>query len=179
MHMPKTGKVVLYVDLDGVLQHHHVLHHPKRGIYICPDIAPGRQLFEWAGYLEEALDPYPDVRCVLSSSWCVWPGYGKTMKRLPEGLRTRFIGGTFHRGIYGRDVWAVASFRQKPRWMQIWEDVQRRKPAYWLALDDDAAGWPAWMVDNLVACNSELGLSSPATRHTLAQRLRDVCSAPT
>lgn len=171
-----SPKIVLYMDLDGVLQHEAVMHHPRRGIYMSPDLAPGRELFEWVPYLEKTLDEFPEVRCVLSSSWCVWPGYGRTMKRLPEGLRSRFVGGTYHSRVFGFDKLMQESFRAKPRWLQIWEDVQRRKPQHWLALDDDTEGWPDWAARHLIACDGSLGLSCEETRSQLFERLRSLRS---
>lgn len=168
--------VVLYVDLDGVLQHHAVLHHPRRGIHMCPREAPGRELFEWAHYLVEVLEEFPDVRCVLSSSWCVWPGYGRTLQRLPAILRSRFIGGTYHSRVFGSDVWAVSSFRSKPRWLQILEDVRRRRPRHWLVLDDDIEGWPATAARHLIPCDGNVGLSSSETRSLLVEQLRSLHS---
>lgn len=173
-HRPRTAEVVIYVDLDGVLQSQHVMHHPKRGIYLCPNNAPGRALFEWAHHLVEVLEPFPQVRYVLSSSWCVWPGYGRTLKRMPQELRWRFIGGTYHKRVFGRDLWSKASFQDKPRWLQIYEDVRRRKPRHWLALDDDTERWPDWMNEHLIACDGDLGLSCERTRALLVERLRSV-----
>lgn len=167
----KTADVVLYVDLDGVIQHEQVLYQRRRGFYPCPVLAPGRRLFEWVHLLVEALEPYPDLRCVLSSSWCIWPGYERTLKMLPAELSTRFVGGTFHTRVHGVDFWSRATFKQSPRWLQIWEDVKRRKPKVWLALDDDCADWPTWCINNLVACDGETGLSSPSVQRALADKL--------
>lgn len=80
-----------------------------------------------ASLLEEALAPYPCVALVLSSTWCIRPGYAKTLQRLPEQLRARFIGGTYHKRVHGADPWNLASFRSTPRGIQILADVQRRK----------------------------------------------------
>lgn len=168
----RTADLVVYVDLDGVLQHQQVLHHPRRGIYLCPEQAPGRVLFEWAPTLVELLEPYPEVRCVLSSSWCIWPGFGKTLKRMPKELSWRFIGGTYHQRVFGLDEWSKASFREKPRWLQVCEDVKRRKPKRWLALDDDVNGWPQSTLDNLIPCDGDLGLSCSRTQSLLSERLR-------
>ena len=134
--------------------------------------APGRELFEWLPYLEDALNPFPQVALVLSSSWCVWPGYGRTLKRFPRGLRERFIGGTFHKRIHGADPSAMESFRATPRGMQIWADVQRRMPLQWLALDDDAEGWPDCARSNLVACDGATGLSCLRVQVELREALR-------
>ncbi|MBT9466269.1 MAG: hypothetical protein IV113_19785 [Hydrogenophaga sp.] len=168
---PRSADVVLYLDLDGVVHHEAVLWDPRRGISMSPVIAPGRVLFEWVHYLEDALAPYPAVALVLSSTWCVRPGYAKTLKRFPGGLRSRFIGGTFHRRVHGADPWNHADFQGSARGLQIWADVQRRKPRAWLALDDDLDGWPEWARDNLVACDGRTGLSDTKVRAELSEKL--------
>jgi len=167
----RRADILVYVDFDGVLQHHAVYWHPKRGVYMHPQEAEGRALFEWAHYLESALLEFPDVRLVLSSSWCVRPGYGKALRRLTEGLGAKFIGGTFHRRIHGVDPWTLASFKATPRALQIWNDVQRRKPVHWLALDDDVTDWPPAHSKNLVACDGTTGVSSPGVQAELREKL--------
>jgi len=168
---PRSADLVLYVDFDGVLQHQSVFWHPRRGVFISQKEAPGHSLFEWTHHLEAALVNYPDVRLVLSSTWCIKPGYGKALKRLPIALRARFIGGTFHRRVHSADPWALDSFRRTPRWLQIWNDVKRRKPAHWLALDDDVGDWPAEHQSNLVACDGNTGLSCLRVQAELRDKL--------
>lgn len=171
---PRTADVILYLDLDGVVHHEAVYWHPRRGVFMSPKHAQGRSLFEWVSILEEALAPYPDVALVLSSTWCIQPGYGKTLKRLPPTLRSRFIGGTYHRRAHGADPLTLAAFRSTPRGMQVLADAKRRKPRHWLALDDDVEGWPEEAQENLIACDGALGLSSPQVRDELRQKL-DAC----
>ena len=98
---PRSADVVLYLDLDGVVHHEKVLWHPRKGIYMSPYEAAGHSLFEWIPILESVLEPYPAVALVLSSTWCIRPGYSATLKRLPVSLRARFIGGTYHRRVHG------------------------------------------------------------------------------
>lgn len=169
---PRTADVVLYLDLDGVVHHEAVYWHHKRGIHMSSAQAPDHKLFEWLPLLEAALCPYPDVRLVLSSSWCVRPGFGKTMRRLPESLRARFLGGTYHKRVHGIDNWAVDCFQARSRAEQILADVARRRPRHWLALDDDVVEWPHRYSANLVACDGSSGLSDARVQHELAQKLR-------
>lgn len=163
--------VVLYVDFDGVLHHEAVRWHPRRGIYMDPVEAPGRTLFEWAAPLEAILAGFPEVSVVLSSSWCVKPGFGKALRHLSPSLRARFIGGTFHRRHHGADAWIRQSFSAAPRWKQIVDDVERRRPRAWLALDDDAGDWPDQYRDNLVVCEGTLGMSSQQVQEGLRSKL--------
>lgn len=169
-HRLRTADVVVYLDLDGVVQHEAVMWHPRRGVYMSPD-AGSRTLFEWVPCLEEALAKFPQVALVLSSSWCVYPGYGKTLKRFPPELRDRFIGGTYHKRIHGADPWAKSAFKAMSRGQQICADALRRKPQAWLALDDDTADWPEWALDNLVACDGATGLSNLRVQTELRVKL--------
>ncbi|WP_284426792.1 HAD domain-containing protein [Acidovorax sp. SUPP1855] len=168
---PRSAEVVLYLDFDGVLQHQAVYWHPRRGAFINQREAPGHTLFEWTHFLEQTLAGFPDVRLILSSTWCIAPGYGKALKRLPESLRSKFIGGTFHRRVHGADPWIFESFRRTPRWLQIWGDVKRRKPVHWLALDDDVSDWPREHLKNLVACDGNTGLSCVSVQAELREKL--------
>ena len=81
---PRSADVVLYLDLDGVVHHEEVLWHPRKGIYTSPYEAAGSTLFEWLPILEQALEPYPAVAPVLSSTWCIRPGYSATSNAYPH-----------------------------------------------------------------------------------------------
>jgi hypothetical protein len=169
--VPRSADVLLYLDLDGVAHHEAVFWHPRKGPFMSPELATGRSLFEWVPELEEALAPFPDVGLVLSSTWCIRPGFSKTLKYFSPALRSKFVGGTFHKRSHGADPWVLESFRSTPRGLQVWADVQRRKPKHWLALDDDAAGWPTFALENLVACNGSTGLSCARVQMELRQKL--------
>ena len=169
---PRSADVVLYLDLDGVVHHEKVLWHPRKGIYMSPSEAAGPSLFAWIPILESVLQPHPAVALVLSSTWCIRPGYSATLKRLPASLRARFIGGTYHRRVHGVDPWNLTMFRTTPRGVQVQEDAQRRKPQQWIALDDDLEDWPDSCRQNLVACEGTTGLSNPEVQHELREKLR-------
>ncbi|MBD9391345.1 hypothetical protein IB243_03365 [Acidovorax sp. ACV01] len=145
----------------GAGDHDLALGHPRKGIYMSPYEAAGHSLFEWVPILESVLQPHPTVALVLSSTWCIRPGYSATLKRLPASLRARFIGGTYHRRVHGVDPWNLSMFRTTPRGVQVQEDAQRRKPKQWIALDDDLEDWPDSCRQNLVACEGTTGLSNP------------------
>lgn len=166
---PRTAGVVLYLDLDGVVQHENVRWCKRHGTYMA---APGHTLFEWVPNLEQALAPFPQVALVLSSSWCVWPGFGRTLKRFPAGLRDRFIGGTYHQREHGTDPRLKEAFKAMSRGEQVYADVLRRRPAQWLALDDDAENWPEGARHNLVPCDGSAGLSCPRVKAELHVKLQ-------
>lgn len=169
-----VAEVVVYLDFDGVLHHEAVMLHPRRGVFMDPVEAPGRALFEWAHFLEAELAPFPDVRLVLSSSWCVQVGYRRAIRNLSPALQDRFIGGTFHKRHHTAEPGGLYEFQASTRWQQILADVARRRPGAWLALDDDVAGWPAQHSRNLVACEGSTGLSSEAVRAELRNKLHQL-----
>lgn len=154
--------VVLYLDFDGVLHHENVWWHPRRGAYL-PE--PGYRLFEHMALLEEALSPFPDVGVVLSTSWVRVRRFSRAAKRLTPTLRERVIGATYHTRMNRN------SFESMSRGAQILEDVSRRKPAGWLALDDDDEGWPPEYRQHLIHCDSALGISAPGVLEALRKHL--------
>lgn len=160
-----TGDVkkVLYLDFDGVLHHSEVYWSPRKGPYIDPTL--NQKLFAYAALLEELLLPYPEVAIVLSTSWVLKYGCRGAARRLPNGLRQRVIGATFHTRMNRED------FDNASRGMQVWADVYRRQPADWLALDDDYLQWPAWCRDKLIRTHPQLGLSSQETQELLRSKL--------
>lgn len=165
MKAPKgSGQPVLYLDFDGPLHHDNCLWHPRRGAYL--HAPPGHTLFQHAPLLDELLAPYPHIRIVLSTSWVLQYGCSGTAKRLPPGLRSRVIGATFHSRM------DLAVFRSRSRWQQIWDDVLRRSPGSWLAIDNDFADWPLELRRHLVATDDVYGISPPRVRDDLRLRLK-------
>lgn len=169
--MPRSADVILYLDLDGVVHHEKVLWHPRKGIYMSPYEAAGHTLFEWVHLLEEILEPYPAVALVLSSTWCIRPGYSATLKRFSPNMQARFIGGTYHKRVHGADPWNQAMFRGIPRGEQVQADALRRKPRHWIALDDDVEDWPESSRSQLVRCDGTTGLSDPKVQRDLKDKL--------
>lgn len=156
------GEPVVYLDYDGVLHHENVLWDPRRGAYAG---APGFQLFEHADFLDKLLAPYPAVRIVLSTSWVRTYGCYGSAKRLPLGLRDRVIGATFHSKMSEPD------FVAKPRGIQVIEDVMRRRPSAWMALDDVDEGWPGVVRSNVVLTDEGLGIAAPGIAEAIRAQL--------
>lgn len=136
------GGKVLYLDYDGVLRHENCLWHPRKGVYL--DAPPEFTLFQHAPLLDELLKPYSDVLIVLSTSWVRTYGVTRTAKFLPEGLRQRVVGATFHSRM------DRISFMNLPRGQQVYEDFLRRKPANVVVIDDLNEGWDEPFSDHLV-----------------------------
>ena len=155
---------VLYLDFDGVLHPEDVYHHPRRGLYFGGRGA-GHELFENAPLLAAALEPYPDVSIVLSTSWVRAFKYSRAKSYLPPALRQRVIGATFHTAM------VRAVFEHMSRAQQILADVYRRRPVAWLAIDDDCEEWPEDKLSQLVASDPVLGCSAPAVHRELEMKL--------
>ena len=159
---------LLYLDFDGVLHHHEVYIDEHNRPYLR---GPGA-LFEYAGRLEAVLDPYPDARIVLSTSWVRIKGFGNACRRLPYALRSRVIGATWHSAFAQDSEFARWWACEASRYAQIAGDVARREPRDWVALDDDDIGWPSEARRHLVACDPQFGLGDHGTRLALEHRLR-------
>ncbi len=165
-HSPLARGVVLYLDFDGVLHPDAAYRGPK-----CTVRMQRGQLFEWTPCLEGVIAPYPTLRIALSTSWVRVLGYDRARGALPPPLRHRVIGATYHSRIHGptrelRDSWA-----QFPRGMQIAEDVARRRPSSWLAVDDAVHEFAAEQRERLVPCRSERGLGDARAQELLASLL--------
>ncbi|MGQ3085332.1 MAG: HAD domain-containing protein [Hydrogenophaga sp.] len=163
------GELVLYLDFDGVLHHENTLWHPKRGAYAGP---PGYQLFEHADLLASILAPYPEVHIVLSTSWVRRYGCYGSAKRLPAELRERVIGSTFHSQMDEN------AFSAMPRGQQVLEDVLRRKPRDWVALDDVDEGWPKELRGHVLITDERLGLTAPGIVDALRSRIERMHGSP-
>jgi hypothetical protein len=157
------GRRIIYLDFDGVLHDEEVYRGVKSGIYLR---TPGRRLFEWAPILEKLLDPHGDVRIVLSTSWVPMKSFIYARKRLSHSLGSRVIGSTFHTRHMRKD-----EFMTLPRGVQIAQDVSRRSPTSWLAIDDDDVNWPPSLRQNLICTDGGKGLSTPEIQHAISRWL--------
>lgn len=167
MRKPKgQGDVVLYLDFDGVLHHQDVWWHPRRGAFIK---TPGYQLFEHMHLLEKALQPFPTVRIVLSTSWVHSRQYSRAAERLSLTLRERVVGATYHSAMN------LEHFLMLPRGVQIHNDASRRAPRDWLAIDDDAHAWPTHLLHKLILTDGVLGISAPGVLEELEAKLMRLC----
>lgn len=158
---------VLYLDFDGVLHPAEVFRQRGGGMYLPVHFQErGHRLFEHAGLLVQLLKPYPLVGIVLSTSWARVLGYDKARSQLPHPLASRVIGATYHSAMR-----YAAEFEQMSRGQQVLADVSRRRPAAWLAVDDDGELWPAAHQEKLVLAHPDAGISEPGVRARLEQAL--------
>jgi hypothetical protein len=158
--------LALYLDFDGVLHDADVYRDPARGIVIRRGV-----LFAWAPVLVEALQPWPEVHIVLSTSWVWQLGYARARGYLPRELRERVVGATFHRREHGPTAELRRLWAQSDRGQQIAADVARRMPQGWLAIDDAADEFDVQQREWLLPCDPRRGLSSPETQAALRTML--------
>jgi hypothetical protein len=160
--------LVLYLDFDGVLHHQNCLWHPKKGAYLHAPL--GYELFQHAQLLARLLRPFPEVQIVLSTSWALQYGLSGAAKRLPEALQGRVIGGTFH----SRNMHRQQFQYETPRGLQVYEDVLRRRPRDWLALDDNTEGWPPEATGHFIQTNENEGISAPEVLFEIKEKLLEM-----
>jgi Swiss Army Knife RNA repair-like protein len=161
-----TGSImdVLFLDFDGVLHPGKVRY--EYGMRQPRLMVPRHELFESVAVFEAAIAPYPSIRIVLSTSWVQTLGFEETCAFLPETLQSRVIGATYD--FESPDAWRWASMS---RYDTIAVDVARRKPTRWLAIDNDAEGWPENQHSALALVESTRGLACPTSLALFACRL--------
>ena len=155
---------VLFLDIDGVL-HRGGAYRTRNGVVSS---APGRiELFEFAGILDELLNPYSNVEIVFSSDWAFTLGFDYTRDRLPlQSLRDRVTGATYQGCGFDERLWPMLT-----RGAQVLDYVARHSLLHWLAIDDRRDGFDGhW--EQLVHCQSECGLGDPAVVDLLRHRLQ-------
>lgn len=155
--------ITLFLDFDGVLHPDSVYREPGRGIHL----RGGGGLFMHAPALEEALEPFPAVQIVLSTTWVSVLGFASAKKRLSTALQDRVVGATYHRRH-------TVTWESQTRYQQIIAHVIRRGlGARWVAVDDETEGWPPDRRQHLVSPQSAVGLQ-PADIQLLTQRLQQL-----
>lgn len=125
----------------------------------------GYRLFQHAPLLDDMLQPFPSIKVVLSTSWVRQYGCAGAAKRLPPGLHGRVIGATYHSRM------RAGTFADLPRGAQVAEDVLRRRPGSWLALDDNPEGWPDWSAPHFLQTDPFEGISPQQFQDELRRRL--------
>ena len=144
--------MIRFLDFDGVL-HPDAAYHTKRGI----ELRGEGELFMWSPILEKLLSECPQTQIVLSTSWVRQLDFKRAKKRLPEAVQARVIGATFHSAVEtGPDS---VPWMERTRWQQIASYLSRNKVQDWIAIDDDAAGWPEDQQHRLLRCDPQTGLA--------------------
>lgn len=125
---------LLYLDFDGVLHDDEVYWSRTRGVYI----KTGR-LFERLPLLVGVLKPFPTVGVVLATTWVREFRFSRVVRYLRRAgapqLADRIVGATYH-SVH------TPAWDYQTRYEQICGDASRRNAVRWLAIDNDAEGWP-------------------------------------
>lgn len=157
---------VLYLDFDGVLHPADVRVSPtdRRPQVYVRGRPTDRPLFEHAPLLERLLEPHPQLRIILSTSWVREFGYEFALEQLTPSLRERVLGATL--------------YPAPARYYCIQIDAEERGIERWLALDDDLNCWPEAEMHKVVAPTDRLlGLAQPGVAEQLKAALMKLCSA--
>ncbi len=159
--------MILFLDFDGVLHPDAVYLRHSGQIELRAEGA----LFMWADRLAAALQPHPDVRIVLSTSWVRNIGFHRARKALPADLAVRVVGATWHSAM-GKGWPDYIAWDNQSRYEQIMAYVSRLPgPVTWLAIDDDDKGWPDAQCRHLVHTNGMIGLSADDAQAGLMKAL--------
>lgn len=161
--------MILFLDFDGVL-------HPD-AVYLVkgrPTLRGEGELFMWAPLLVDVLADCPEVQIVLSTSWARELSFSRARRWLPDPIRARVIGSTWHSAMkYQTDGFRLAQtwWDTATRYQQIKRYADRAGLTDWLAVDDQPEGWGADDHDKLVHTCGDTGLSDAAVLALLAARL--------
>ena len=165
--------MIVFLDFDGVLHPDAVFLRLNGEIELRAD----GHLFMWADRLADALEPYPDARIVLSTSWARHLGFRRARKALPASLGGRVAGATWHSAM-GKGWPDYIPWDNQTRFEQIAAYLSRLPaPVPWLAIDDDDRGWPDTQRSNLVRTDGMLGLSAADAQAELISRLLRINNA--
>ncbi len=160
--------MILFLDFDGVL--HPDAVYRERGRPVLRDQG---ELFMWSGLLIDALASRPELRIVLSTSWAREFGFSRARRYLPQALRSRVIGATWHSAmLHDADYRPGNWWEQATRHEQINRWASRAAVHDWIAIDDQPEGWPDAERGRLIQTNSATGLSDPAVLDRLSGLLR-------
>lgn len=155
---------VLFLAFDGCLHAEgtrHVDGEPKLH-------GEKHTLFEHTGLLARLLEPYPEVRIVLSTPWSRIHGLERAREFLPAELRTRVVG-TTHEFCGDFVEWAELT-----EFDQIMRYVDGHGIRTWLALSCDKYYWPEAFRKNRIWVYSRVGLGEDRARVELAEKLKQL-----
>lgn len=128
----------------------------------------------WAPLLVDLLVDFPEVQIVLSTSWARELSFSRACGWLPDELRTRVIGATWHSAMsFKREGFRTFAtwWDEATRYQQIKRYAGRAGLVNWVAVDDQPEGWGEEDLGKLVQTCSDTGLSDSRVLALLAARL--------
>ena len=150
-----AAAMILFLDFDGVL------HEDP-----CFD---GQRLFARAPGLAQALQPFPEVQVVLSTSWRTDRTLAEMLQPLPEDLRRRVVDATPL--ITASDAPAALRPYRRHAECACWLRRQGHERTPWFALDDRPSLF-APHCEQLIVCESNVGFVDATARRLQAALLR-------
>lgn len=159
----ESARQVLFLDFDGVL-HRFGAVRTRKGI---SSTSPSIGLFEFSSILAECLDPYGELKIVLSTSWVHRLGYQRAKNALPPVLSERVVGATYHSKYFDAETWP-----SRARGTQILRYVLTHRLTSWLAIDDEIVGFGDYL-SHVVICDENVGLGDMRTQESLRIRLSE------
>lgn len=172
--------MILFLDFDGVL-------HPDAVFLIGghPILARGGKAFMWAQPLIDLLESHPEMSIVLSTPWVRHLGFSCTNAALPEPLRKRVIGSTWHSMVVSSSGGLISDcedwYDNATRYEQIARSVTHANLSSgdWIAIDHNVQAWPQEMRHCLIKVDRKKGLSCPVSVAELKARLVEKYSVRT
>jgi len=126
--------LIIFLDFDGVL-------HPD-AVYTIANLKHNffgeGALFMHTPILEKLIEPYPELKIVLSTNWARRIGYENTRNKLPIKLQERVVGATLHtqtKQMYQDPYGSNISRFEQIEWHASNNDIKQ-----WLATDDLFSG---------------------------------------
>jgi len=147
--------MILFLDFDGVL------HEDP-----CFDES---RLFARAPGLAQALEPFPEVAIVLSTSWRTHWTLAEMSRPLPEALRQRVVDATPQ--ISPSDVPAALRPYRRQAECSCWLRQHAREKSPWVALDDRPSLFAPYC-EQLIVCDSNVGFVDATARRLHSALLR-------
>lgn len=135
--------MIIFLDFDGVLHHEKVtikrlgqtarmFLKPHEARYLTKDgnLVCGKDLFEHAERLANVLQPYPDIKIVISSTWRGHFSIETIKSFLPASLASRVVGITPIHYRSGDDGMRLHE-------IQIYLKENELTGEQWIAIDDN------------------------------------------
>ncbi|MFM0653454.1 HAD domain-containing protein [Paraburkholderia sediminicola] len=150
---------ILYVGFSSVLHRGEGLMEASGRV----TLDSGRQPFESAHHLSDALAPYPDLQLVLTTSWTRWFGDADTAALLPRELRQKVVGTTREYPPRFGELQNGSG-----RTWSIIRHAGAHRLNKWLAIGDDFRGVPLDLMSRFFVVPKDTGLETPGMREVLS-----------
>lgn len=161
-----TAAPVLFLDFESILLSS-----------VDPGVKPlFERVIEQMPYLGPLLERYPNLRLVLSTPHLSVPATADLAATEPEPnpiAQNKELGASEFRSVDTLAALASADpgFAVLPRYQQIMRYAQHHHLTHWLAVDDDAVGWPDAARPRLIRVDSDAGLTDPLKQVELRAKL--------